>query len=99
MAGTRAPMNKRYDQAYFDRWYRDRRYRVKSPQVLHRKVALALSVAEYYLGRQVRTVLDVGCGEGAWFAPLHAMRPNIKYTGVDQSEYAVLRYGRSRNIR
>ena len=99
MAGTPRRMTKHYDQAYFDRWYRDRRYRVKSPLVLHRKVALALSTAEYYLGRQVRTVLDVGCGEGNWHAPLKAMRPRIHYTGVDQSEYAVERYGRSRNIK
>src|SRR5262245_42588014 len=99
MAVALGPMTKHYDQAYFDRWYRDRRYRVKSPLVLQRKVALALSTAEYYLGRQVQTVLDVGCGEGSWLSPLRALRPRIRYTGVDQSAYAVERYGRSRNIR
>ena len=92
-------MTKKYDQAYFDRWYRDRRYRVKSPLVLQRKVALALSTAEYYLGRQVQSVLDVGCGEGNWLAPLRALRPRIKYLGVDASAYAVARYGKTRNLR
>ena len=89
----------RYDRAYFDRWYRDPRTRVKSGAAIRRKASLALSVAEYYLERPVRSVLDVGCGEGNWLAPLRGLRPGIRYTGVDSSRYAVDRYGRSRNIR
>jgi SAM-dependent methyltransferase len=89
----------RYDKAYFERWYRDPKTRVKSSSAIRRKASLALSVAEYYLERPVRTVLDVGCGEGNWLAPLKALRPGIRYTGVDSSSYAVARYGRSRNIR
>jgi SAM-dependent methyltransferase len=92
-------MTKRYDQAYFDHWYRSARYRVKSPLVLERKVRMTVAVAEYYLGHPVRSVLDVGCGEGAWRAPLLALRPKLDYRGVDASEYAVRRYGRSRNLR
>lgn len=88
-----------YDRAYFDRWYRSPATRVSSPAVLRRKVALALPVGEYYLGRQVRTVLDVGCGEGEWRAVLRASRPSLSYTGVDPSEYVVSRFGRSRGIR
>ena len=56
-------------------------------------------MAEYYLGHPVHNVLDVGCGEGAWRAPLRALRPGIDYLGLDSSEYAVERYGRSRNVR
>lgn len=56
-------------------------------------------MAEYYLGRPLRNVLDIGCGEGVWRAPLRALRPGIDYLGLDSSEYAVERYGRSRNIR
>jgi len=47
-----------YDQRYFDKWYRNARYRVKSPQELTRQVALVVSAAEYILGRTLRTVLD-----------------------------------------
>jgi SAM-dependent methyltransferase len=47
----------------------------------------------------VQSVLDIGCGEGAWRAPLKKLRPNISYLGIDSSEYAVERYGRSRNLR
>lgn len=89
----------RYDRAYFDRWYRDPKTRVKSAASIRRKAALALSVAEYYLERSVRTVLDAGCGEGNWFPALRSLRPGIRYTGVDASSYAVGRYGKSRNIR
>ena len=92
-------MRRQYDQRYFDKWYRNPRYRVKSPQELTRQAAFVVGAAEHMLGRTVRTVLDVGCGEGNWLAPLRRMRPHIRYTGVDSSEYAVSRYGAARNIR
>ena len=43
-------------------------------------------------------MLDVGCGEGVWRAPLRSLRPGMPLPGLDASEYAVARYGRSRNI-
>lgn len=91
-------MVKQYDQAYFDRWYRNPRERVKDPGEFVRKVRLALSMAEYYLGRPVESVLDVGCGEGHWRAPLLAARPGLRYLGVDASSYVVQRFGRQRNL-
>jgi SAM-dependent methyltransferase len=91
-------MPKSYDRAYFDKWYRDPRHAVASPAELRRKVALAVAQAEYYLGRPLRNVLDIGCGEAPWRAPLRALRPNVAYRGLDASPYVVARYGRSRNI-
>src|SRR5690606_26687004 len=58
------PMDKTYDQAYFDRWYRDGG--IGGRQRLARKVALAVATAEYHLERPLKSVLDIGCGEGAW---------------------------------
>ena len=87
---------KRYDHAYFQRWYRD--LGGSHRQALARKVALAVALAEFHLERPIRSVLDVGCGEAAWRAPLLKLRPGLHYQGVDSSEYAVSRYGRSRNI-
>lgn len=87
-----------YDRAYFDRWYRGRRAVVK-PENVRRKARLALSVAESVLGREVRTVLDVGCGEAPWRALLRSMRPRLHYVGVDSSEYVVRRHGKRRGIR
>jgi hypothetical protein len=41
----------------------------------------------------------VGCGEGAWFPLLKELRPKLRYLGLDTSDYAVRRFGRSRNVR
>jgi SAM-dependent methyltransferase len=90
---------KTYDRAYFDRWYRRPGTRVWTTADVTRKVRLALAAAEYVLGRPVRTVLDVGCGEGTWFPILRRLRPGIRYTGVDPSPYVVQRFGRRRHIR
>jgi 2-polyprenyl-3-methyl-5-hydroxy-6-metoxy-1,4-benzoquinol methylase len=66
---------------------------------VERRVHLALAVAEFVLARRARSVLDVGCGEAIWRAPLRRMRPGIRYVGVDPSEYVVERFGRARGIR
>lgn len=51
------------------------------------------------LERRVRTVLDVGCGEGLWSAALRREGPRLRYLGIDPSAYVVRRYGARRNIR
>ena len=61
---------KAYDQAYFDRWYRDPKARVATRAAVKRKTAMVVGIAEALLQRPVKTVLDVGCGEGTWRAPL-----------------------------
>lgn len=90
---------KTYDQAYFDRWYRHPRHRIGGAADLDRRVRMVVAVAEYVLERPLRSVLDVGCGEGRWRAPLRRARPGIEYIGVDSSAYVVARFGRSRGIR
>lgn len=90
---------KTYDRNYFQTWYHDAGTRIDSSEGLERKVRLAVSVAEYMLGRRIRTVLDVGCGEGRWYPVLRRIRPQLRYQGVDASAYAVRRFGRSRHIR
>ncbi len=89
-------MEKRYDRAYFDRWYR--RGDIGGATRLARKVALAVATAEYHLERPLRSVLDIGCGEGAWRAPLLKLRPKAQYLGFDSSDYAIGRYGARRNL-
>lgn len=91
-------MQKRYDRAYFDHWYRKSELRIGARSVLARKVAMAVHVAEYHLGRPLASVLDVGCGEAPWRAVLLALRPGLHYRGLDPSEYVRERYGRSRDI-
>lgn len=88
----------RYDQAYFDKWYRHPRTRVKGAAELRRQVEFVLRTAEWTLGRPVRTVLDVGCGEGNWQPELKRLRPALAYDGVDPSAYAVRKFGARRGL-
>ncbi|MGY0558397.1 MULTISPECIES: class I SAM-dependent DNA methyltransferase [unclassified Lysobacter] len=94
-------MTKQYDQAYFDQWYRNRASgdkAISGPARLSRKVAMAVATAEYHLERPIRSVLDIGCGEGGWRAPLLKLRPNLQYLGFDSSQYAITRFGPRRNL-
>jgi SAM-dependent methyltransferase len=91
--------SKTYDEAYYTKWYRDPRTRVHAPESVRRKVRLVAGIAEYFLGRRLRTVLDIGAGEGAWRAELRRLRPDVRYVGVDPSEYVVTRFGERRNIK
>ncbi len=90
---------KAYDRAYFEKWYHDPKARVITASAVARKVRLVTGIAEALLERPIRRVLDVGCGEGTWRAPLRRLRPGVRYTGVESSAYAVERFGRSRGIR
>ena len=90
---------KRYDRAYFDRWYRGPDAPAGKLDALERHVALAVAATESVLGRRLSTVLDVGCGEGRWQPVLHQLRPDTAYLGIDSSEYAVERFGAVRNLR
>ena len=45
-------------------------------------------------------MLDIGCAARASGARRwRSLRPGIEYLGLDSSEYAIARYGRSRNLR
>jgi 2-polyprenyl-3-methyl-5-hydroxy-6-metoxy-1,4-benzoquinol methylase len=90
--------HKRYDEGYFERWYRAARTRVHSPDDVDRKVHLAVAAAEYMLGREIVSVLDVGAGEGAWQPTIRRLRPEARYLGVEPSEYAVRKFGVRRNL-
>jgi predicted TPR repeat methyltransferase len=89
---------KTYDRDYFDRWYRG----ADAPRgdgELRRSVGLAVAVTESVLDRDVRTVLDVGAGEGRWQPILHELRPEAAYLGIEPSRYALERFGEARNLR
>ena len=90
---------KQYDRQYFEKWYRNPRTRVSTGLEVRRKVALALSMTEYFLRRTIRSVLDVGCGEAPWRDHLRDLRPRVSYLGLDPSEYVVERFGRAKNLR
>lgn len=87
-----------YNKRYFDKWYRDPKHKVSTVGALRRKAAMVVAIAEYYLERPIRSVLDVGCGEGQWQPVLKKLRPKVKYLGIDPSAYAVKRFGKRRNL-
>lgn len=89
---------KRFGQAYFDKWYRNPAHRVGTPADLARQIQFTVSAAEYLLARPIRSVLDVGCGEGRWEPVVRRLRPKARYTGVDPSDYVLRRFGTRRNI-
>jgi SAM-dependent methyltransferase len=90
---------KSYDRAYFERWYRHPTDRVSTRESLERKARMAIAVTEFLIGRRVRTILDVGCGEAPWFPVVRRLRPEANYTGIDSSDYVLERFGAARNIR
>ncbi len=86
---------KRYDRAYFERWYRGAG---PDPATLHRDAALAVALTEHLLERPIQKVLDVGAGEGRWLPALLRIRPDLDYLGVEPSDWAVNHWGQSRNL-
>lgn len=86
---------KRYDRAYFERWYRGKG---PDPATLEREAAVAVALTEHILERRVETVLDIGAGEGRWLPVLRSLRPDIEYLGVEPSEWAVSHWGSRRNL-
>jgi len=91
-------MPKKYDQAYFDRWYRGRA-RIGAEADVRRKVTMAVSISEFFLRRAIRNAIDIGCGEAPWFVHLQELRPKVRYVGYDPGDYAVAEFGDSRNVR
>src|SRR3954468_24737297 len=83
LAMPAAAGRKSYDEAYFKKWYRDPRTRVHTPDSVRRKVRMVVGIAEYFLGRKLRSVLDIGAGEGAWRREIRRIRPEVRYLGID----------------
>lgn len=89
------PQPKRYERAYFERWYRGR---ALDGAAFHRQVELAVVLTESMLARRLHSVLDVGAGEGRWLPAIRTLRPRIRYTGVEPSRWAIAKWGARRNL-
>ncbi len=76
---------KRYDAAYFRRFYRDPATRVLSPAERRRRVAAVVAMAERWLERPLGSVLDVGCGLGLWGREIRRLRPRASWLGFEPS--------------
>lgn len=81
-----------FDADYYDRFYRDRKTQVTSPETIAK---LARFVTAYLdaIDVSVASVLDVGCGLGWWRDALATTMPDADYRGVEISDYLVEEFG------
>ena len=81
-----------FDEAYYQRYYYDKKTSVVDPQHMQRLGTFVCSYLQY-LRIPVRRVLDVGCGIGLWRDVVARHFPAASYHGVEFSEYLCERYG------
>lgn len=81
-----------FDEAYYQRYYFDKKTSVVDPEHVQRLGAFVCSYLQY-LRVPVKRVLDVGCGIGLWKAALAQHFPDAIYHGVEYSDYLCTRYG------
>lgn len=81
-----------FDEAYYERFYFDKKTSVVDPQHMERLGAFVCSYLQY-LRVPVRRVLDVGCGIGLWKGIVARHFPLAEYHGVEVSAYLCERYG------
>lgn len=81
-----------FDEAYYKRFYFDKKTKVVDPQHVERLGAFICAYLRY-LRVPVRRVLDVGCGIGLWKDIFERHFPGASYHGVELSEYLCGRYG------
>jgi predicted TPR repeat methyltransferase len=81
-----------FDEAYYQRYYFDKKTSVVDPQHMERLGTFVCSYLKY-LRVPVRRVLDIGCGIGLWRDLLGRHFPDFHYQGVEYSTYLCERYG------
>lgn len=81
-----------FDEAYYRRYYFDKKTKVVDPQHVERLGAFVCAYLRY-LRVPVRRVLDVGCGIGLWRDIVAKHFPTASYHGVEFSDYLCARYG------
>lgn len=81
-----------FDEAYYQRYYFDKKTRVVDPEHAGRLGAFVCSYLKY-LRVPVKRVLDLGCGIGLWREVVAQHFPDASYHGVEFSEYLCQRFG------
>ena len=81
-----------FDEAYYQRFYFDKKTSVADPAHIERLGTFVCSYLQY-LRVPVRRVLDVGCGVGLWQGIVARHFPDASYHGVEFSSYLCERFG------
>jgi hypothetical protein len=80
----------RFDAAYYRRFYG--RAPVHDAKRIGQLATGVLSLAAWWR-IPIRSVLDVGAGKGFWRDAVAAIKPSVRYHGLDVSEHACRTYG------
>ena len=81
-----------FDEAYYQRFYFDKKTSVVDPEHAGRLSAFVCSYLQY-LRVPVRRVLDMGCGIGLWREGVARHFPGASFHGVEFSAYLCERFG------
>jgi 2-polyprenyl-3-methyl-5-hydroxy-6-metoxy-1,4-benzoquinol methylase len=81
-----------FDQAYYQRFYFNRRTAVTTRSEMRARARL-ITASLGYIGMPVGSILDAGCGVGLLRAPLLQAHKRASYTGLEFSDYLCRRYG------
>ena len=81
-----------FDQAYYQRFYFNRRTAVTSRGEMRARARL-ITACLGYIGLPVGSILDAGCGVGLLRTPLLQVLKRASYTGLEFSDYLCRRYG------
>ena len=81
-----------FDEAYYQRFYFDKKTSVVDPAHMERLGAFVCSYLKY-LRVPVLRVLDMGCGIGLWKGIVAQHFPGAAYQGVEFSLYLCERFG------
>jgi len=81
-----------FDQAYYQRFYFNRRTAVTTRNEMRARARLITSCLDY-VGLPVTRILDAGCGVGLLRTPLLQVLKRASYTGLEYSDYLCQRYG------
>jgi SAM-dependent methyltransferase len=83
---------RRFDEAYYHRFYEDAATRVCSPEEHAHLCQFVFSFA-YWNRLELKTVLDIGAGVGLWKKWIQKNTKGLKYTGTEVSQAMCKKHG------
>ena len=86
---------KRFDEAYYRRFYESKRTRVMGPEQVAHLVQAVTGYIDWF-GGEIASVLDVGAGTGLWRDWFRQNRSEVSYRSTEVSPFACEKYGHQR---
>ena len=83
---------RRFDEAYYHRFYEDPKTRVVSAEEHANLASFVFSFADYN-NLKVKSVLDIGAGVGHWKQWIEKNKKGIKYIGTEVSQAMCKQHG------